>query len=79
MNNKPRCVEIARYMLIRGTTVREAAAAFGIGKSTAHKDLTERLPYVDPYLSTRVEKLLALNKAERHIRGGEATKRKFSR
>ena len=72
-----RTQEIAVYMLETGTTVRAAAARFGISKSTVHKDLTERLEQVDPGLFLRVRALLDRNKAERHLRGGEATRKKY--
>jgi putative DeoR family transcriptional regulator (stage III sporulation protein D) len=57
--------------------VREAARQFGVSKSTVHKDLTERLPRVNPKLASDVKRILDVNKAERHLRGGEATRRKF--
>ena len=65
------------YMLEQNATVRAAAARFGISKSTVHKDLTERLRRVNPGLYAQVRELLDLNKAERHIRGGLATRRKY--
>ncbi len=58
-------------------TVREAARQFGVSKSTVHKDLTERLPHINPQLAEEVKHVLEYNKSERHIRGGEATRRKF--
>ncbi len=64
-------------MLERNTTVRGVAKHFGISKSTVHKDLSERLPHLDPGLYGRVRRLLEQNKAERHIRGGLATRRKY--
>lgn len=57
--------------------MREAARQFGVSKSTVHKDLTERLPRVNPRLASEVKQVLDTNKAERHLRGGEATRRKF--
>ncbi len=72
-----RTQEIAVYMLETGATVRGAAARFGISKSTVHKDLTERLEGVNPALFFRVRELLDRNKAERHLRGGEATRKKY--
>ena len=69
-----RCEEIARYMVRSGATVRAAAERFGISKSTVHKDVTERLRQVHTGLYEEVGKLLAKNKAERHLRGGEATR-----
>ena len=71
--------QIAVYMIETGGTVRSAAAKFGISKSTVHKDLSERLPETDPKLYRQVRILLDRNKSERHIRGGMATKAKFSR
>ena len=65
------------YIIENKATVRAAAKAFGVSKSTVHKDLTERLPHVNPGLFRQVRVLLDLNKAERHIRGGLATKRKY--
>ena len=59
-------------------TVREVARRFGVSKSTVHKDLVKRLPEIMSLLAKAVEEVLRKNKAERHIRGGEATKRKFS-
>ena len=65
------------YIIEKRTTVRAAAKKFGVSKSTVHKDLTERLPHVNPGLYRQVRVLLDLNKAERHIRGGLATRRKY--
>ena len=59
------------------TTVRAAAKQFGVSKSTVHKDLTERLEKINPALYQQVRQLLDRNKAERHIRGGMATRRKY--
>ena len=72
-----RVKELSRYMLESRGTVRQAAAAFGVSKSTVHKDLTERLPLINEGIASRVREILEINKAERHIRGGEATKRKY--
>ena len=72
-----RCEEIALYMLRNLSTVRDAAHAFGISKSTVHKDLTVILPMHNRLLAEDVKSLLDKNKAERHFRGGEATKRKY--
>ncbi|MBR3475039.1 MAG: sporulation transcriptional regulator SpoIIID [Oscillospiraceae bacterium] len=69
--------DLAVYLLENKATVRAAAEHFGISKSTVHKDLTERLPRMDPGLSARVRLLLDWNKAQRHIRGGLATRRKY--
>jgi putative DeoR family transcriptional regulator (stage III sporulation protein D) len=57
--------------------VRDTAHRFGVSKSTVHKDVTERLPRINPQLAREVKQVLEHNKAERHIRGGEATRRKF--
>jgi putative DeoR family transcriptional regulator (stage III sporulation protein D) len=73
-----RAVEVGRHIVRTGCTVREAAAVFGISKSTVHKDVTERLPRFHPELASQVKAVLELNKAERHIRGGEATKKKYT-
>ncbi len=72
-----RAVELANYIIERKTTVRAAAKKYGISKSTVHKDVTERLSRVKPELADNVKKVLDENKAERHIRGGEATKAKY--
>jgi len=58
-------------------TVRQAAHHFGVSKSTVHKDVTERLPDINRNLAREVKQILEVNKAERHIRGGEATKKKY--
>ena len=72
-----RAQKLGFYMIENNTTVRAAAAKFGVSKSTVHKDLTERLPRVNLGLYRQVRVLLDLNKAERHIRGGLATRRKY--
>lgn len=74
-----RAVEIARYIVEEESTVRGAAGKFGISKSTVHKDVTERLPDIKPGLAESVRGILEKNKAERHIRGGEATKAKYKK
>ena len=74
---KERCEELARYLIAHQTTVREAAAWFGISKSTVHKDVTERLNHVNPGLFAEVRDLFEKNKSERHLRGGEATRKKY--
>ncbi len=76
-NIEERARELAVYIIENRATVRAAAAKFGVSKSTVHKDLTERLRRVDPGLYTRVRQLLDWNKAQRHIRGGLATRRKY--
>ncbi|MDO4973755.1 MAG: sporulation transcriptional regulator SpoIIID [Eubacteriales bacterium] len=72
-----RAAAMAAWILENNATVRAAAAAFGVSKSTVHKDLTERLPRSRPSLYREVRSLLDRNKAERHIRGGLATRRKY--
>ncbi len=72
-----RACDLAAYIVENRATVRAAAKKFGVSKSTVHKDLTERLPRVNPGLYGQVRALLDLNKAERHIRGGLATRRKY--
>ena len=69
--------ELAAWVLETGDTVRAAAERFGISKSTVHKDLTERLERTDRLLWLRVRAVLDRNKAERHLRGGEATRRRY--
>lgn len=73
-----RTLEVAKYIISNKSTVRDTAKVFGCSKSTIHKDLTERLPKINPNLSYMVKELLDFNKAERHIRGGRATKLKYS-
>ena len=72
-----RAVEVATYIIENNATVRQAAKTFGISKSTVHKDCAERLSQVNPGLANEVRKVLDVNKAERHIRGGLATKQKY--
>ena len=72
-----RACDLAVYIIENRATVRAAAKHFGVSKSTVHKDLTERLPHVNPGLFRQVRVLLDQNKAERHIRGGLATRRKY--
>ncbi len=74
---KERCEAFAEYVIENGATVRQAAAYFGISKSTVHKDLSVKLKYVNKTKYHLVKQILDLNKSERHIRGGEATKRKY--
>ena len=76
-NIEQRACDLAVYIIENKSTVRAAAAQFGISKSTVHKDITERLSKVNPALYPQVRELLDLNKAERHIRGGLATRRKY--
>ena len=72
-----RAVEIAYYIIERNATVRQTAKQFGISKSTVHKDVTERLLQINPALAAQARKVLDLNKSERHIRGGLATREKY--
>lgn len=71
-------MELAHYIIDSKDTVRGAAAKYGISKSTVHKDVSERLLKINPVLASEVRKILNENKAERHIRGGMATKIKYS-
>lgn len=73
-----RAVMLARYIIDTKDTVRGAAKQFGISKSTVHKDVSERLQKISPFLAAEVRAILDENKAERHIRGGMATKMKYS-
>ena len=72
-----RAVEVAYYIIETRATVRQAAKKFGISKSTVHKDCAERLRTINPSLAAEVRKILDVNKQERHIRGGLATKEKY--
>lgn len=72
-----RVMAIAAHMLETRCTVRAAAAKFAVSKSTVHKDISERLPQINPRISEEAKKLLDINKSERHIRGGNATKIKY--
>lgn len=74
-----RACELAVYMIETGATVRSAASHFGISKSTVHKDLSQRLPQYNKNLYSQVRIILDLNKAQRHIRGGMATKLKYKK
>lgn len=70
-------MEVSRYISRTRATVRDTAKVFGVSKSTVHKDVTERLPKLNRDLAARVKQVLDTNKAERHLRGGEATRRKY--
>lgn len=72
-----RACEVAVYLIETGATVRAAAKQFGISKSTVHKDLTQTLKGVDGQLYAKARAVLDRNKQERHIRGGQATRRKY--
>ena len=72
-----RAIEVGRYIIDSQATVRKTATKFGVSKSTVHKDLTERLPQIDHHLAEEVRDILDINKSERHIRGGMATRQKY--
>lgn len=72
-----RAIKLAEYIIDNKDTVRGAAKKFGISKSTVHKDVTERLRKINPSLAEQIKLILDENKAERHIRGGEATRKKY--
>lgn len=74
-----RACELAVYIIETGATVRAAAGRFGISKSTVHKDLSQRLPHYNRSLYLQVRQVLEENKAQRHIRGGIATREKYRR
>lgn len=76
---KERTIKIGRYIVETRKTVRTIAKEFGVSKSTVHKDLTERLPEINPELASEVKKILEYHKSVRHLRGGEATKVKYSK
>ena len=72
-----RVIKCAEYIVETGCTVRACSAHFCISKSTVHKDVSERLKYVDEELYEKTKKVLAVNLSERHVRGGEATREKY--
>ena len=74
---RKRVLEICHYIIETNNTVRKTATVFGVSKSTVHKDMTERLPAINKELAAQVKAILEKNKAERHLRGGEATKKKY--
>ena len=74
-----RALELGSFIIENKTTVRAAAQTFGISKSTVHKDVTERLKKLNPSMAKQVKRILDENKAERHIRGGEATRIKYKK
>lgn len=74
-----RAIELGRYITENKSTVRAAAKKFGISKSTVHSDITTKLKRIDPALYSKVRKVLDINKEERHIRGGIATREKYKR
>ncbi len=75
---RKRAVKVANHILVTSDTVRQTAEIFGISKSTVHKDVAERLPRINKELAEQVKEILERNKAERHIRGGEATRKKYA-
>lgn len=74
-----RVLSIGEYIISNNATVRQAAKEFGVSKSTAHKDAADRLPKINPALAKKVRRVLDVNKSERHIRGGLATRDKYSK
>lgn len=72
-----RVLEVAKYIIESKATIRRTAKVFGVSKSTIHKDMTERLPTLNPKIASEAKTILDLNKAERHIRGGDATRLKY--
>ena len=74
-----RVLEISNYIIKSSATVRQTASVFGVSKSTVHKDVTERLPPINASVAEQVKQVLECNKAERHLRGGMATKLKYER
>lgn len=72
-----RAVELGKYIVENKATVRNAAEVYGISKSTVHLDVTRKLEHEDPELAARVREVLDVNKAQRHIRGGMATREKY--
>lgn len=72
-----RAIEIANYIVEEKATVRQTAKKFGVSKSTVHKDVTERLAEFNPAMASKVRAILDVNKQERHIRGGMATREKY--
>ncbi len=78
-SGKERCVILAAYLVENKSTVRAVASHFGISKSTVHKDITQNLKQVNKALYYQVKEILSINKKERHIRGGEATRKKYKK
>lgn len=74
---RERCIKIGQYIADTGHTVRRAASHFGLSKSSVHKDVDRRLPLMNPTLYRQVKERLDYNKSVRHLRGGEATRRKY--
>lgn len=78
-NVERRCIDLGHYIIETNSTVRQAAVVFGVSKSTVHNDVTKRLATINPLLCSEVKTVLEKNKSERHIRGGNATKEKYSK
>lgn len=76
-DRRDRCEILAEYLIINKATVRETAYKYGVSKSTVHKDITEKLKNINKGLYDEAKEILNINKSERHIRGGEATKLKY--
>ncbi|MHA6250693.1 sporulation transcriptional regulator SpoIIID [Oceanobacillus sp. CAU 1775] len=76
---KERAIRIGNHVIESRQTVRKIAKEFGVSKSTVHKDLTERLPEINPELANQVKEILEYHKAIRHLRGGEATRLKYKK
>lgn len=74
---RKRVLDICNHIMETKQTVRQTAVVFGVSKSTVHKDMIERLPEINKRLAAKVKNILEMNKAERHIRGGEATRKKY--
>lgn len=74
---RKRVLDIGNHILGSKHTVRQTASVFGVSKSTVHKDMIERLPTINEHMAQHVKSVLEVNKAERHIRGGEATRKKY--
>ena len=74
---RERVLTLSHYIIESGATVRQTASKYGISKSTVHKDVTERLPQLSEVTASRVRSILDKNKAQRHLRGGEATRQKY--
>ena len=72
-----RVLDVAKYIIDSKSTIRKTAKIFGVSKSTIHKDMTERLPLINPQIAEQAKIVLDINKSERHIRGGKATKLKY--
>ncbi len=73
-----RVMEVAKYIIDSKATIRKTAKVFGVSKTTIHKDIIERLPKVNPSIAKEAQRVIDVNKIERHIRGGNATKLKYS-